>query len=223
MKIDYKWTVSEYGYKPIFLSFLICWLGTAFFGISILSLIFLIVFLLIVHFFRDPDRIIPNTDGIISPADGKLISVDTVDEIEFTNKKMKRTCIFLSIFDCHIARSPISSKVIETRYYPGKFNFANSDECIENERLHIHMKTDDSEDIILVLYAGFIARRIVPFISKDSVLSLGDRIGIIKFGSRIDIYVPIDYGTELKAGEDVVAGESIIYNRISSNFIKNEE
>ena len=90
MKIDYKWTVSDQGYKPIFISFLICWLGTAFFGISIISILLLVTFVLIVHFFRDPERIIPNTSGIISPADGKIISVDLVEEKEFTNVEMRR-------------------------------------------------------------------------------------------------------------------------------------
>ena len=214
MKIDYKWTVSSQGYKPIFLSFLICWLGTAFFGLSILSILFLITFLLIIHFFRDPDRIIPNTEGIISPADGKIISVDTVEETEFLKCKMKRICIFLSIFDCHIARCPISSEIIETRHYPGKFKFANSDECIENERLNIHLKTKDENDVVLILFAGFIARRIVPFVSKGDYLNLGERIGIIKFGSRIDIYVPSDYATKFQAGDEVVAGETVIYNKV---------
>lgn len=213
MKIDYKWTVSDQGYKPIFISFLICWLGTAFFGISIISILLLVTFVLIIHFFRDPERIIPNTSGIISPADGKIISVDLVEEEEFTNLEMRRICIFLSLLDCHIARSPISSEVKETIYYPGKFKFANSPECIENERLYLHLKTQDNSNIILILFAGYIARRIVPFVSKGSLLEIGERIGIIKFGSRIDIYVPSSYVTNFKAGDEVVAGESILFTK----------
>ena len=219
MKIDYKWTVSPQGYQPILVSFLICWLGTAFFGISILSILLLITFLLIIHFFRDPERIIPKTNGIISPADGKIITVDTVKEDEFTNIEMKRICIFLSVFDCHIARSPISSEVIETKYFEGKFKFANSSECIENERLYMHLKTEDKQDIILILFAGFIARRIVPYVSRTSILQIGQRIGIIKFGSRIDIYVPTNYVTELKAGDEVVAGESILFNKPNEKIV----
>lgn len=219
MKIDYKWTVSPQGYQPILVSFLICWLGTAFFGISILSILLLITFLLIIHFFRDPERIIPKTNGIISPADGKIITVDTVKEDEFTNIEMKRICIFLSVFDCHIARSPISSEVIETKYFEGKFKFANSSECIENERLYMHLKTEDKQDIILILFAGFIARRIVPYVSRTSILKIGQRIGIIKFGSRIDIYVPTNYATELKAGDEVVAGESILFNKTNEKIV----
>lgn len=219
MKIDYKWTVSPQGYQPILVSFLICWLGTAFFGISILSILLLITFLLIIHFFRDPERIIPKTNGIISPADGKIITVDTVKEDEFTNIEMKRICIFLSVFDCHIARSPISSEVIETKYFEGKFKFANSSECIENERLYMHLKTENKQDIVLILFAGFIARRIVPYVSRTSILKIGQRIGIIKFGSRIDIYVPTNYATELKAGDEVVAGESILFNKTNEKIV----
>ena len=219
MKIDYKWTVSAQGYQPILVSFLICWLGTAFFGVSILSILLLITFLLIVHFFRDPERIIPNTDGIISPADGKVIAVDTVKEDEFTNSEMKRICIFLSVFDCHIARSPVSSEVVETKYFEGKFKFANSLECIENERLYMHLKTEDNRDVVLILFAGFIARRIVPYVSRTSILKIGQRIGIIKFGSRIDIYVPTNYATELKAGDEVVAGESILFNKTNEKIV----
>jgi len=219
MKIDYKWTVSPQGYQPILVSFLICWLGTAFFGLSILSILLLITFLLIIHFFRDPERIIPKTNGIISPADGKIITVDTVKEDEFTNIEMKRICIFLSVFDCHIARSPISSEVIETKYFEGKFKFANSSECIENERLYMHLKTEDKQDIVLILFAGFIARRIVPYVSRTSILQIGQRIGIIKFGSRIDIYVPTNYVTELKAGDEVVAGESILFNKPNEKIV----
>lgn len=219
MKIDYKWTVSPQGYQPILVSFLICWLGTAFFGLSILSILLLITFLLIIHFFRDPERIIPKTNGIISPADGKIITVDTVKEDEFTNIEMKRICIFLSVFDCHIARSPISSEVIETKYFEGKFKFANSSECIENERLYMHLKTEDKQDVVLILFAGFIARRIVPYVSRTSILKIGQRIGIIKFGSRIDIYVPTNYATELKAGDEVVAGESILFNKTNEKIV----
>ena len=219
MKIDYKWTVSPQGYQPILVSFLICWLGTAFFGISILSILLLITFLFIIHFFRDPERIIPKTNGIISPADGKIITVDTVKEDEFTNIEMKRICIFLSVFDCHIARSPISSEVIETKYFEGKFKFANSSECIENERLYMHLKTEDKQDVVLILFAGFIARRIVPYVSRTSILKIGQRIGIIKFGSRIDIYVPTNYATELKAGDEVVAGESILFNKTNEKIV----
>ena len=132
---------------------------------------------------------------------------------------MKRICIFLSVFDCHIARSPISSEVIETKYFEGKFKFANSSECIENERLYMHLKTEDKQDVVLILFAGFIARRIVPYVSRTSILKIGQRIGIIKFGSRIDIYVPTNYATELKAGDEVVAGESILFNKTNEKIV----
>ncbi len=120
---------------------------------------------------------------------------------------------FLSLLDCHINRSPIDCSVNETRYYPGAFHFANSDKSVENERLCIHLKSDSNEDVIVIQYAGFLARRIVSYISVNSNLKRGQRIGIIKFGSRVDIYVPENYHTNLKAGDSVVAGETILYER----------
>ena len=213
MKIDYRWSVAKEGYLPILTSFFVCWLGTAFFGLSIVSIILFILFLIILYFFRDPDRIIPNEEGILSPADGKIISIEKSKDSEFTENEMTRICIFLSIFDAHIARSPIKSSVIETRYFPGEFHFANSIKAIENERLCVHLKSNLNENFVLILYAGFIARRIVSYINISSNLERGERVGIIKFGSRVDIYVPIDYATNLKTGDNVVAGETVLFRK----------
>ena len=213
MKIDYRWSVAKEGYLPILTSFFVCWLGTAFFGLSIVSVILFILFLIILYFFRDPDRIIPNEEGILSPADGKIISIEKSKDSEFTENEMTRICIFLSIFDAHIARSPIKSSVIETRYFPGEFHFANSIKAIENERLCVHLKSNLNENFVLILYAGFIARRIVSYINTSSNLERGERVGIIKFGSRVDIYVPIDYATNLKTGDNVVAGETVLFRK----------
>ena len=213
MKIDYRWSVAKEGYLPILTSFFVCWLGTGFFGLSIVSIILFILFLIILYFFRDPDRIIPNEEGILSPADGKIISIEKSKDSEFTENEMTRICIFLSIFDAHIARSPIKSSVIETRYFPGEFHFANSIKAIENERLCVHLKSNLNENFVLILYAGFIARRIVSYINTSSNLERGERVGIIKFGSRVDIYVPIDYATNLKTGDNVVAGETVLFRK----------
>ena len=83
----------------------------------------------------------------------------------------------------------------------------------------MHLKTEDKQDVVLILFAGFIARRIVPYVSRTSILKIGQRIGIIKFGSRIDIYVPTNYATELKAGDEVVAGESILFNKTNEKIV----
>ena len=96
MKIDYRWSVAKEGYLPILTSFFVCWLGTAFFGLSIVSIILFILFLIILYFFRDPDRIIPNEEGILSPADGKIISIEKSKDSEFTENEMTRICIFLA-------------------------------------------------------------------------------------------------------------------------------
>ena len=213
MKIDYEWTVAKEGYIPILVSIFITWISTAFLGVSIFSLIIFILLLLVIYFFRDPDRILLDKNGLISPADGKIISVDLYKETEFLNKEMTRVCIFLSIFDCHINRAPTEVQIVETRYYPGAFFFANSSRCIENERFYIHMRDKNNEDIILILYAGFIARRIVPYIKSGDFLNKADRLGIIKFGSRVDIYVPNDYSCNFKEGDSVVAVESLLFEK----------
>ncbi len=217
MKIDYDWSVAKEGYLPILTSFFVCWLGTAFFGLSIISLVLFVSFLVVLYFFRDPERILPNMDGIISPADGKIVSVDESIESEFTKEEMNRICIFLSIFDCHINRSPTDCVVNKTIYNEGKFHLANSVKAIENERLCIHLKTDSDDDIVLILYAGFIARRIISYIAVNQTLKRGERIGIIKFGSRVDIYVPKHFKTDLKKGSHVVAGETILYRMLNNN------
>ena len=186
MKIDYEWTVAKEGYIPILVSIFITWISTAFLGVSIFSLIFFILLLLVIYFFRDPDRILLDKNGLTSPADGKIISVDLYKETEFLNKEMTRVCIFLSIFDCHINRAPTEVQIVETRYYPGAFFFANSSRCIENERFYI--KSGD-------------------FLNK------ADRLGIIKFGSRVDIYVPNDYSCNFKEGDSVVAVESLLFEK----------
>ena len=213
MKIDYEWTIAKEGYIPILLSLLVTWILTAFFGVSIFSLLFFILLLLIIYFFRDPDRILLSEDGLISPADGKIITIDTCKETEFLNREMNRACIFLSVFDCHINRAPSNVRVVETRYYPGAFFFANSSRSIENERLYIHLKDENDEDIVLILYAGFIERRIVPYIKSGDNLNKADRLGIIKFGSRVDIFVEKKYSSDFKSGDSVVAVESILFKK----------
>jgi len=211
MKIDYKWTVAKEGYLPIFISIFSTWLATAFLGLSIFSLLIFIILLLIIYFFRDPERFILSAQGIICPADGKIITIDNSIENEFTKSEMTRACIFLSVFDCHINRSPDKVKVIETRFYPGAFFFANSARSIENERLYIHLRNENDEDIVMILYAGFVARRIVPYIKAGDSLEKAQRIGIIKFGSRVDIYVPKKYSSDFKDGDDVVASETLLF------------
>ena len=120
---------------------------------------------------------------------------------------------WIQIFDCHINRAPTKVEVVETRYYPGAFFFANSSRCIENERLYIHLRDENNDDIVLILYAGFIARRIIPYIKNGDFLNKADRLGIIKFGSRVDIYVSNDYSCKFKEGDSVVAVESLLFEK----------
>ena len=214
MKIDYKWTVSAQGYQPILVSFLICWLGTAFFGVSILSILLLITFLLIVHFFRDPERISINDENYLtSPADGEVLMVHEVDgpkELGLEDRKFTKISIFMNVFDCHVNRTPCEGKISEILYKPGKFLNASLDKASEdNERNYYKITNTHGEEIIVVQIAGLIARRIVCESSKDQQLQQGERIGMIRFGSRADVYFE-NYESLVKVGQKTIAGETLL-------------
>ena len=163
---------------------------------SFLGLIGLVLLIWVYYFFRDPDRIIINNDNyLVSPADGEVIKVEEVDgpkELGLENKKFKKISIFMNVFDCHVNRTPCSGKIEEILYKPGKFVNASLDKASEdNERCYYNIKNSFGEDIIVVQIAGLIARRIVTECSKGEELNQGSRIGMIRFGSRADIYLSL--------------------------------
>ncbi len=145
------------------------------------------------YFFRDPERVSIGDDNYLtSPADGVVLQVmDTTGpkELGLENKQMKKISIFMDVFDCHVNRSPCSGAISEILYKPGKFFNASLDKASEdNERNYYKIKNSDAEDIIVVQIAGLVARRIVTEVSKDELVEQGSRIGMIRFGSRADIY-----------------------------------
>ena len=181
---------------------------------DLLGLIGLVLTVWVYYFFRDPDRIpIDNDDYLISPADGEIIKVEEVDgpkELNLENKKFKKISIFMNVFDCHVNRTPCSGKIEEILYKPGKFLNASLDKASEdNERNYYKIKNVDGEDIIVVQIAGLIARRIVCESSKDQELKQGERIGMIRFGSRADVYYE-NYEPLVKIGQTAVAGETLL-------------
>ena len=150
------------------------------------------------YFFRDPERTpIGDDNYLTSPADGVVLQVlDTngPKELGLENKQMKKISIFMDVFDCHVNRSPCSGAISEILYKPGKFFNASLDKASEdNERNYYKIKNSDGEDIIVVQIAGLVARRIVTEVSKDELLDQGSRIGMIRFGSRADIYFQNTY------------------------------
>ena len=165
-------------------------------------------------FFRDPDRVSINDDSyLVSPADGVVLKVEEVQgpkELDLENKKFKKISIFMNVFDCHVNRTPCSGTVEEILYKPGKFINASLDKASEdNERNYYKIKNNLGEDIIVVQIAGLIARRIVCETEKDQNLSQGERIGMIRFGSRVDVYFE-NYSTLVKENQKTLAGETLL-------------
>ena len=181
---------------------------------TFLGLLGLLITIWVYYFFRDPDRFSINDDRyLVSPADGEIIKVEEVDgpkELGLEDRKFKKISIFMNVFDCHVNRTPCSGKIEEILYKPGKFLNASLDKASEdNERNYYKIKNVDGEDIIVVQIAGLIARRIVCESSKDQELKQGERIGMIRFGSRADVYYE-NYEPLVKIGQTAVAGETLL-------------
>ena len=166
------------------------------------------------YFFRDPDRVsIQNENFLVSPADGLISKISEVEgpvELNLENKKFTKVSIFMNVFNCHVNRSPVSAKVEEIFYKPGKFLNATLDKSSEeNERNYYRLKTLDGEEVIIVQIAGLIARRIVCEVNESQEVGQGERIGMIRFGSRVDIYFN-NRKLLAREGQNVTAGESLI-------------
>ena len=203
------------GYK--FLVIVIALTIFLYFFSSFLGLLGLFLSVWVYYFFRDPERISINDDNyLVSPADGLVLQVyETLGpkELGLENKKFNKVSIFMNVFDCHVNRTPCDGKVSEVIYKPGKFFNASLDKASEdNERNYYKITNNQGEDVIVVQIAGLIARRIVCEISKDQNLKQGDRIGIIRFGSRADIYFE-NYIPLVKINQKTIAGETLLAKR----------
>ncbi|WP_440920485.1 phosphatidylserine decarboxylase [Candidatus Pelagibacter sp.] len=181
---------------------------------NFLGLIGLVLTIWVYYFFRDPERVIIDDDNyLVSPADGEVIKVEEVDgptELGLENKKFKKISVFMNVFDCHVNRTPCAGKIEEILYKPGKFVNASLDKASEdNERNYFKIKDPHNNDIIVVQIAGLVARRIVCESNKDQELKQGDRIGMIRFGSRADIYYE-NYEPLVKVGQKAISGETLL-------------
>ncbi len=190
-------------------------LVTIFFGLmgwDILLFLGIIISVFIVFFFRNPSRTIPPAkDAIVAPADGRIVEINQCEEKDFLKDRTLKLSIFMSLFDVHINRAPTSGKVIEIKHRPGRFMMANMDKSSQlNEQNAILIETDDNMKILLVQVAGFIARRIVCYLNPGDILRKGEIFGMIQFGSRIDLYLPIRFKPAVRLGDHVKGGESII-------------
>ncbi len=179
-----------------------------------LALLGLLLTIWVYYFFRDPERITIDDDNyLVSPADGEVIKVEEVDgpkEFNLENKRFRKISIFMNVFDCHVNRTPCAGKIEEILYKPGKFLNASFDKASEdNERNYYKIKDNQNNDIILVQIAGLVARRIVCETSKDQELKQGERVGMIRFGSRADIYYE-NYEPLVKVGQRAISGETLL-------------
>ena len=181
---------------------------------NFLGLIGILLTIWVYYFFRDPERVIIGDDSyLVSPADGEVIKVEEVDgpkELGLENKKFKKISIFMNVFDCHVNRTPCSGIVEEILYKPGKFLNASLDKASEdNERNYYKIKDKNGNDIVVVQIEGLVARRIVCETNKNQEVNQGDRIGMIRFGSRADVYYE-NYEPLVKVGQTAISGETLL-------------
>ena len=205
--------VHPEGYKFLIISSIITLILlsiSSFFG-----LIFIFITIWVYYFFRDPERIVlEDPNYLVSPADGRISSISEVKgpiELGLDNKQFTKVSIFMNVFDCHVNRSPSNGEIDEIFYKPGKFLNASLDKASEeNERNYFKIKSEETnENIVVVQIAGLIARRIVTQVQKSQKVKQGERLGMIRFGSRVDIYFS-QRNTMVKVGQNVIAGESLI-------------
>ena len=207
--------IHSEGYK--FLAIAIIATIFLYFLSTFLGLIGLVLSVWVYYFFRDPERISINDENYLtSPADGEVLMVHEVNgpkELGLEDKKFTKISIFMNVFDCHVNRTPCEGKISEILYKPGKFLNASLDKASEdNERNYYKITKSHGEDVIVVQIAGLIARRIVCESSKDQELQQGERIGMIRFGSRADVYFE-NYETLVKVGQKTIAGETLLAKR----------
>ena len=204
--------IHSEGYKflaiSIFITIFLYFIST------FLGLVFLLLTIWVYYFFRDPERIsIHDESYLTSPADGEILMIHEIDgpkELGLDNKKFSKISIFMNVFDCHVNRTPCDGKISEILYKPGKFLNASLDKASEdNERNYYKIINNAGEEVIVVQIAGLIARRIVCESSKDQEIKQGDEIGMIRFGSRVDIYFK-NKKVLAQLGQNVVAGESLL-------------
>jgi len=204
--------IHSEGYKflaiSIFITIFLYFLST-FFG-----LVGLVLSIWVYYFFRDPERIsIDDNNYLTSPADGEVLMIHEIEgpkELNLQDRKFTKISIFMNVFDCHVNRTPCEGKISEIFYKPGKFLNASLDKASEdNERNYYKIINNVGEDIIVVQIAGLIARRIICETSKDQQLKQGERIGMIRFGSRVDVYFE-NYQLLVKVGQKTIAGETLL-------------
>lgn len=180
------------------------------------------------YFFRDPDRVTPTRAGlVIAPADGRICLIDEAvppAELDMGDEARPRVCIFMNVFNVHVNRAPMDGSITKLAYRPGKFLNADMDKASElNERQSLRMKTTDGHDIAFVQIAGLVARRIICQVHEGATLQAGERFGLIRFGSRVDVYLPQGTAPLVAVGQLSVAGESVLADLTSKETARTGE
>ncbi len=205
--------IHQEGYKFLVISSIITLI--LLFSTDLFGYIFILISIWVYYFFRDPERVVIDDEAyLVSPADGRISGIKEVNgpvELGLDSKKFTRVSIFMNIFDCHVNRSPTNGQIQDIFYKPGKFLNASLDKASEeNERNYFNItENKTNEAIVVVQIAGLVARRIVTQVEKKETLKQGQRLGMIRFGSRVDVYYT-QRKTMVKVGQNVIAGESII-------------
>ena len=175
------------------------------------SLPFWLLFVFCLQFFRDPARVIAGgPKSVVSPADGRIVVVEEVDD-PYLKRRALKVSVFMNVFNVHSNRAPIVSSVVQKWYNRGSFlNAALDKASVENERCALHLKTEDGRDITCVQIAGLVARRILNYVEPGAKLSAGQRYGFIRFGSRVDLYLPLDTQVKVVIGDKVSASSTVL-------------
>ena len=175
------------------------------------SLPFWLIFVFCLQFFRDPARVIAGgPKSIVAPADGRIVVVEETDD-PYLNRRALKVSVFMNVFNVHSNRAPIESSVQQKWYKPGSFlNAALDKASLENERCALHLKTSDGRDVTCVQIAGLVARRILNYVDAGTSLTAGQRYGFIRFGSRVDLYLPLDTQVKVVIGEKVSASSTVL-------------
>jgi phosphatidylserine decarboxylase len=201
--------IAHEGYPFIVFSLVIT-IFIAFLGIGWLTILFVFITFFIIWFFRNPERSFQEEEKVlISPADGKIIKIENVEVNGTISGRFKKISIFMNVFNVHVNRAPYSGKIEAINYHEGKFFSANLDKAsLDNERNEVMIRTEDGRRVWMVQIAGLIARRIVCWVDVGANIKKGERFGLIRFGSRVDVYLPEDSRISVKLKDKVKAGHT---------------
>jgi phosphatidylserine decarboxylase len=201
--------IAHEGYPFIVFSLVIT-IFIAFLGIGWLAILFVFITFFIIWFFRNPERSFQEEEKVlISPADGKIIKIENVEVNGTISGRFKKISIFMNVFNVHVNRAPYSGKIEAINYHEGKFFSANLDKAsLDNERNEVMIRTEDGRRVWMVQIAGLIARRIVCWVDVGANIKKGERFGLIRFGSRVDVYLPEDSRISVKLKDKVKAGHT---------------